>query len=110
MGEMPCSLHSVRVRAEEGRVVRLRFPGSVEFVGVLRSDHGDRTGIFTDNGWMIIFHPEKGMLGLPLEGERDSWCAAWEHENIQIELCTEAGWMDIDTIGGWPRVLYAVGR
>ena len=111
MGEMPCSLHHVRVRAEVGRVVPLRLPGSLDIAGVLRHGHGNRSGIFTDNGWMLIILPDTdGFLGLPLEGERNSWHAAWENENIQFELCTETGWMDIEEIGGWQRMRCAVAR
>jgi hypothetical protein len=113
MGEMPCSLHRIRVRAEVGRVVPLRFPGSADLMDVhmLRHDYGNRTGIFTDNGWMLVSLPGKdGFYGLPLEGERGSWHAAWLNENIQIGLCIEGQWVDIEGIDEWANVRKIAAR
>jgi hypothetical protein len=37
-------------------------------------------------GWLLVEHPEKGKLGLPLHGMHSSWFAAWNNEDVEISL------------------------
>lgn len=91
----PCILHSLRVIVEPDRIVQLCAPGSAELVAAIKVEHGMLKGIVSKS-WMLIQHPDKGLLGLPLCGDHQrSWQFQWEHENVKIEVCTDLGWTEV---------------
>lgn len=92
----PCILRQLRVRAEGSRGVLLCSPGFInQPVAAIWASHGPLAGIITEEGWMLVNHPEKGLLGLPLSGKGRTWETQWENLDVMIEICTEAGWTEV---------------
>lgn len=106
MSAFPCTLHSIRIKVEENRVVPVYIPGGAEPLTAVRHAHGYMRGIVTNNGWMLVQYPEKGLLGLPLFGESHSWQSQWENENIQVQVCMADGWTDVED---WNLIKAATG-
>jgi hypothetical protein len=93
MNVQSCSLHTVTITVAEGRVVHLYLRGKegyLELAAAIRSTDGPFKGLIMDPDWMAVNHP-KGLLGLPIEGEKKSWFSAWDNADVDIEICTAAG-------------------
>ncbi len=94
-----CILYSVKVRVEKDRAVPLYDPDTSELVAALRPAPLMVAGTITEDGWMLVSHPEKGLLGLPVLPDnrfRTSWKDQWENENVTLEVCTADGWVPVE--------------
>lgn len=96
----PCILHSLRVHVEENRRVILCAHGfQNHMVAAVWPEHGALKGIVTRESWMLVQHPEKGLLGLPLSGNGRTWKSQWENMDVMIEVCTALGWIEVHDWG-----------
>lgn len=65
-------------------VVQLCDPSTEKPVAAIRE--GWYAGVRGDkSGWILVQHPERGLLGLPLKGS-PSWWTAWDNSLIEISL------------------------
>jgi hypothetical protein len=99
----PCSLHAIRITVPEGHRLKLLSQKSGDPAPALLPKHG-QLAASVEEGWMLIKHPEDGVVGLPLEGGQHSWKHAWEQEVVDIDICTLRGWSTPDT---WKEIASA---
>lgn len=99
----PCTLHALRIRVISERCpILLRLPGTNDPIVAIRAsdmpERGHLNGIPAEGGWILINHPRPGvgLVGLPLNGQTGSWCAAWEYELAAFDFCLSGEWVEID--------------
>lgn len=95
------SLTNVRIKVE-GLPVQLCDPETLGEAGALHSSHGEVTPelVFirerdgASRPWLLVEGSKFG--GLPVNGEQESWWAAWDNLQIEVLLLTAGRWDPID--------------
>ena len=89
----------MRLWVKENRIIRLCRPGNTEaFPAAIQSRDGVMNGYINGKGWLLVSRSGElstELFGLPLNGTPPSWEFQWDHENMEIEICTGYKWVKV---------------
>ncbi len=95
MNATHCISGSIRLRAIGKAPVSVFLPGESMPCAAIHEHEENFTGLLIGNNWMVIHHRGK-LVGRPLSGATNSWFTSWENASIEIEVCCQGVWVELE--------------